>query len=167
MSDVVTADNDKEVVQQRGDGEAQEVRAGAEGGRAESPRPPHRPARHGPEPRPQHPGLPRQRQAGGQGGGQGAEREHGADEGEARHQGGHHEPVGPERDGAHTRLQAQLHQVRGCFIFAIHVTMDLFREYLESLPDVVFIQDGIREEDVTKILEEVSDGKYSCEFQVS
>ena len=45
--------------------------------------------------------------------------------------------------------------------------MNLFREYLETLPDVVFIQDGIREEDVTKILEEVSDGKYSCEFQVS
>ena len=52
-------------------------------------------------------------------------------------------------------------------LFAIHVMMDLSREYLETLPDVVFIQDGIREEDVTKILEEVSDGKYSCEFQVS
>merc|ERR1719150_491068 len=43
--------------------------------------------------------------------------------------------------------------------------LNYIREYLETLPDVVFIQDGIREEDVTKILEEVSDGKYSCEFQ--
>ena len=38
------------------------------------------------------------------------------------------------------------------------------RDYLESSsPDVVFIQDGVREEDLTEILNEASN--YSCEFQ--
>lgn len=43
--------------------------------------------------------------------------------------------------------------------------LNYIREYLESLPDVVFIQDGVREEDMTGITEAVAAGKYSCEFQ--
>ena len=39
------------------------------------------------------------------------------------------------------------------------------REYLETLPDVVFIQDGVREEDMTGITGAVAGDKYSCEFQ--
>ena len=38
---------------------------------------------------------------------------------------------------------------------------------METTPDVVFIQDGIREDDLTNILKEASEGKYSCEFQVN
>ena len=34
------------------------------------------------------------------------------------------------------------------------------------MPDVVFIQDGIRDEDLSNILDEASEGQYSYEFQV-
>ena len=44
----------------------------------------------------------------------------------------------------------------------------LSRDYLETLPDVVFIQDGIKEEDLLSVLEEVAvpSHKYKCEYQV-
>ena len=42
----------------------------------------------------------------------------------------------------------------------------LLREYVETMPDVVFIQDGIRDEDLSNILDGASEGKYSYEFQV-
>ena len=44
--------------------------------------------------------------------------------------------------------------------------LNYIREYVETIPDVVFIQDGIREEDLSNILEGASDGKYLYEFQV-
>ena len=37
---------------------------------------------------------------------------------------------------------------------------------METVPDVVFIQDGIRDEDLSNILVGASEGKYSYEFQV-
>ena len=44
--------------------------------------------------------------------------------------------------------------------------MNYIRNYLETLPDVVFIQDGIKEEDLLPILKEVAADKYKCEYQV-
>ena len=41
-----------------------------------------------------------------------------------------------------------------------------YRNYLEALPDVVFIQDGIKEEDLLAVLEEVGSDKYKCQYQV-
>ena len=45
--------------------------------------------------------------------------------------------------------------------------INYIRNYLETLPDVVFIQDGIKEEDLLPILDEVAGDKYKCEYQVS
>ena len=45
--------------------------------------------------------------------------------------------------------------------------INYIRDYLETLPDVVFIQDGIKEEDLLPILDEVAADKYKCEYQVS
>ena len=44
--------------------------------------------------------------------------------------------------------------------------VNYIRNYLETLPDVVFIQDGIKEEDLLPILDEVAADKYKCEYQV-
>ena len=45
--------------------------------------------------------------------------------------------------------------------------INYIRNYLETVPDVVFIQDGIKKEDLLPILEEVAPEKYKCEYQVS
>ena len=45
--------------------------------------------------------------------------------------------------------------------------INYIRNYLETLPDVVFLQDGIKEEDLLPLLEEVAAVKYKCEYQVS
>ena len=45
--------------------------------------------------------------------------------------------------------------------------INYIRNYLETLPDVVFIQDGIKEEDLLPLLEEVVGAKYKCQYQVS
>ena len=45
--------------------------------------------------------------------------------------------------------------------------INYIRNYLETIPDVVFIQDGIKEEDLLPILDEVAGDKYKCEYQVS
>ena len=63
----------------------------------------------------------------------------------------------------------KLNYIRWLEIIETKVPFDhesLFREYVETIPDVVFIQDGIREEDLSNILEGASDGKYLYEFQV-
>ena len=41
------------------------------------------------------------------------------------------------------------------------------RDFLLSIPDVVFIQDSILEDDLSNVLNEVSDSKYKYQFQVS
>ena len=45
--------------------------------------------------------------------------------------------------------------------------INYIRNYLQTSPDVVFIQDGIKEEDLLPILDEVDEVKYKCEYQVS
>ena len=45
--------------------------------------------------------------------------------------------------------------------------INYIRNYLETAPDVVFIQDGIKEEDLLPILEEVAGDRYKCEYQVT
>ena len=40
------------------------------------------------------------------------------------------------------------------------------REFLESVPDVVFVQDSIEQEDLAKVLETVSQGRYHASYQV-
>ena len=45
--------------------------------------------------------------------------------------------------------------------------INYIRNYLETLPDVVFIQDGIKEEDLLPLLEEVVGAKYKYQYQVS
>ena len=63
----------------------------------------------------------------------------------------------------------KLNYIRWLYIIDTQFPFDqesLFREYVETIPDVVFIQDGIREEDLSNILEGASDGKYLYEFQV-
>ena len=45
--------------------------------------------------------------------------------------------------------------------------INYIRNYLETTPDVVFIQDGIKKEDLLPILEEVAGDRYKCEYQVT
>ena len=40
------------------------------------------------------------------------------------------------------------------------------REFLETVPDVIFFQDCIQEEDITTVLKEVSHDRYKIHFQV-
>ena len=42
----------------------------------------------------------------------------------------------------------------------------LFREFLECIPDVIFFQDCIQEEDITNVLNEVLRNGYKIHFQV-
>ena len=74
-------------------------------------------------------------------------------------------------DGNHTRVQDKLHQV---FNFYYHTeyllysiaSFTLFREFLECIPDVIFFQDCIEEEDITNVLNEVLRNGYKIHFQV-
>ena len=67
-------------------------------------------------------------------------------------------------DGNHTRVQDKLHQV-----ITFYYTQSKFyihREFLECIPDVIFFQDCIQEEDITNVLNEVSRNGYKIHFQV-
>ena len=74
-------------------------------------------------------------------------------------------------DGNHTRIQDKLHQVINLYsyiewlLYSI-LSFILFREFLECIPDVIFFQDCIQEEDITSVLNEVSRNGYKIHFQV-
>ena len=44
--------------------------------------------------------------------------------------------------------------------------INYIRDFLQSLPDVVFIQDSIQEDDLSQVMTEVSEDKYKYQFQV-
>ena len=75
-----------------------------------------------------------------------------------------------EYDGNHTRLQDKLHQVMNLDSYSMtsrFYFINLFREFLECIPDVIFFQDCIQEEDITSVLNQVSRNGYKIHFQVS
>ena len=45
--------------------------------------------------------------------------------------------------------------------------INYIRDYLTTLPDVVFLQDSIQEDDLVTLLAEVSQDKYKYQLQVS
>ena len=45
--------------------------------------------------------------------------------------------------------------------------INYIRDFLECLPDVVFFQDSIEEDDLSQVLKDVSQDKYKFQFQVS
>ena len=45
--------------------------------------------------------------------------------------------------------------------------INYIRDFLQSLPDVVFIQDSIQEDDLSQVLKAVSEDKYKFQLQVN
>ena len=44
--------------------------------------------------------------------------------------------------------------------------INYIRDFLQSLPDVVFLQDSIQEDDLSQVLTEVAEDKYKYQLQV-
>ena len=44
--------------------------------------------------------------------------------------------------------------------------INYIRDFLQSLPDVVFLQDSIQEDDLSQVLTEVAEDKYRYQLQV-
>ena len=81
-------------------------------------------------------------------------------------QGHRNEPLRTWRqyDGNHTRVQDKLHQV--ITFYYTQSNFFIHREFLECVPDVIFFQDCIQEEDITNVLNEVLRNGYKIHFQV-
>ena len=45
--------------------------------------------------------------------------------------------------------------------------INYIRDFLHSLPDVVFLQDSIQEDDLSQVLTEVAEDKYKYQLQVN